>query len=302
MGTKLEFVINPLASSENSNSCSFTVHFVDDYFRTRALKENCQRIGMDRFRSSMDRVLERPNMESIRKTMQMHEDIFKHQVRELHRLYSVQKMLMDELKREIKQNRYWTDPMTSSDINHSQFINQHHLTTQTTCGYNIHVQGDPSSRERSGSCSGDTMKLARGLDLERPAGEDISAEASAVEEDQAGPSSLVHSRINQMSMEGSDEDSEVELTLSIGGGSSSMKMPKKSKPHSQDLVDTKSQSIHKEIKELDSSASFKSEKGEDCSGPNTPMSSSIATFDRERKRPHPHWLFQGLSIKQDLNR
>ncbi|XVF69981.1 hypothetical protein PTKIN_Ptkin11bG0124600 [Pterospermum kingtungense] len=294
MGTKLERAINPLASSQNANSCNFNVHFVDDYFRTRTLKENCQKIiGLDRFCSSldMDRVLERNSMESIRKTMQMHEDIFKHQVRELHRLYSVQKKLTDELRKEIKQNRYWPTPMTSSDIK------QQHLTTQTTCGYNFHVQVDPSSRERSGSCSGDTMKISRGFDLERPAGEDMSAEASAVEEDQAGPSSIMHSRINKMSIGGSDEDGTVELTLSIGGSSSSKKVPKNSIPHSEELGCANShQSIHKEIRELDSSASFKSDKGEDFSGPNTPMSSSSSTFDQERKRPH--WLFQGLSINK----
>ncbi|XP_007014297.2 PREDICTED: uncharacterized protein LOC18589323 isoform X3 [Theobroma cacao] len=268
MGTKLECAVNPLATSQNSNSCSFTVHFVDDYFRTRTLKENCQKIGLERSGSCMDRMLERHNMESIRKTMEMHEDTFKHQVRELHRLYSVQKMLMDEQQ----------------------------LTAQTTCGYNFHVQGDPSSRERSGSCSGDTMKVARGFDLERPAEEDISAEVSAVDhEDQVGRSSLMHSRINQMRIEGSDEDSEVELTLSIGG-SSSKKTPTNSKPHSQELGCNNSQSIHKETRELHSSASFKSERREDCSGPNTPMSSSSATFDQDRKRPH--WLFQGLSINR----
>ncbi|XVE79973.1 hypothetical protein DITRI_Ditri14bG0100600 [Diplodiscus trichospermus] len=290
MGTKLEFAINPLASSQNSNSCSFTVPFVDDYFRTRSLKDNCQKIGMER-------VLERHNMESIRKTMQVHEDTFKHQVRELHRLYSVQKMLMDELKKEIKQSRYWPTPMAGYDISQSQFINQQRLTTQSSYGYNFQAQGETSSRERSGSCSGDTMKIARGFDLERPAGEDISAEASAVEEDQAGPSSLMHSRVNQMSIEGSDEDSEVELTLSIGGSSSSKKTPKNSKLHSQEIACTNSQqSIHKEIRELDSSASFKSERGEDFSGPTTPMSSSSATVEQEKKRPH--WLFQGLSINR----
>ncbi|KAK6235869.1 hypothetical protein QQP08_026469 [Theobroma cacao] len=296
MGTKLECAVNPLATSQNSNSCSFTVHFVDDYFRTRTLKENCQKIGLERSGSCMDRMLERHNMESIRKTMEMHEDTFKHQVRELHRLYSVQKMLMDEVKKEIKQNRFWTTPMTSFDVNQSHFINQQQLTAQTTCGYNFHVQGDPSSRERSGSCSGDTMKVARGFDLERPAEEDISAEVSAVDhEDQVGRSSLMHSRINQMRIEGSDEDSEVELTLSIGG-SSSKKTPTNSKPHSQELGCNNSQSIHKETRELHSSASFKSERREDCSGPNTPMSSSSATFDQDRKRPH--WLFQGLSINR----
>lgn len=199
-------------------------------------------------------------------------------------------MLTDELRKEIKQNRLWPTPMTSSDIN------QQHLTTQTTGGYNFNVQVDPSSRERSGSCSGDTMKIARGFDLERPAGENMSAEASAVEvEQQAGPSSIMNSRINQMNLEGSDEDSAVELTLSIGGSSSSsMKMPKKysKQPHSEEFGCTNSSH-----RELDSSASFKSDnKGEVFSGPNTPISSSSSTFNQEKKRPH--WLFQGLSINR----
>ncbi|MBA0826136.1 hypothetical protein Goarm_011020 [Gossypium armourianum] len=281
MGTKLKCAINPLATSQNSSKLSFTVHFVDDYFRTRVVKENCQ----------MERALEKQHMESIRKTMQMHENIFKHQVRELHRLYSVQKMLMDELKKEIKQNRFWATPMTSSDVN------QQHLRAQTTCVNNSHVQAELSTRERSGS-SGDTMKIVRGFDLERPAGEDISADASAVVEDQAGPSSLMHSRISHMSIQGSD-DSEVELTLSIGGSSSSKKMAGNSKPHTQELGSSNSHSIHMGNKELDSSASFKSEKGEDCSGPNTPMSASSATFDQERKRPH--WLFQAIFLQVDKN-
>lgn len=70
MGTKLKCAINPLATSQNSSKLSFTVHFVDDYFRTRVVNENCQ----------MERALEKQHMESIRKTMQMHENIFKHQV------------------------------------------------------------------------------------------------------------------------------------------------------------------------------------------------------------------------------
>ncbi|KAK8498245.1 hypothetical protein V6N13_095449 [Hibiscus sabdariffa] len=201
------------------------------------------------------------HMESIRNTMLMHEDVFRHQVQELHRLYSVQKILMDELKKEVKKNRFWTS--TSSDMNQSQFSNQHQITTQTTSGLDLHVQGDPR---------------VRGFDLERPAGEEA---ATVVAEDQAGPSS----RTNQMmSTEDSDEDSEVELTLSIGiGGSDSSK--KKLKNSS-----TSSQSVHnKEItREPDSSAS--------CSGPGTPVSSSSATFDQEKKQPH--WLFQGFSINR----
>ncbi|KAK8683141.1 hypothetical protein V6N13_039208 [Hibiscus sabdariffa] len=215
----------------------------------------CMGTGLDNLRH---------NMESIRNTMLMQEDVFKHQVRELHQLYSVQKILMDELKKEIKKNMFWTS--TSSGMNQSQFINQHQITAETTSGLNLHVQCD---------------SRASGFDLERPSGEE-AATVDVVAEDQAGPSSRTD---QMMSIEGSVEDSEVELTLSIGigGSGSSKKKPKNSS--------TSSQSIHnKEItRELDSSAS--------CSGPGTPVSSSSATFDQENKLP-PHLLFQGFSINR----
>ncbi|KAK8487556.1 hypothetical protein V6N11_066542 [Hibiscus sabdariffa] len=186
MGTKLEYrAITGIANSQSNSS--FSLHSMDGVLRIRIT-----------------------NMESIKKTMQMHEEMFKHQVRELHRLYRVQKMLMDELKREISTNRLWA--------------------TSTT-----------SSRERSGSCSGDPMKAAKSFVLERPAGEN------------------------------SDEDSEIELTLSIGGGSSKKKKKKTVKnTQSQAYNQTNSE----EIREADSFGSSKSKKGEDSSGPNTPLLSS----------------------------
>ncbi|KAA3490163.1 Glycine dehydrogenase [Gossypium australe] len=171
MGTKLECAINTLPSSRNANSCcASTLHFVDDYFRTRELKKDFE-------------TPESQNMESIRETMQIHEDTFKHQVRELHRLYSVQKK---------------------------------------------------SSRERIGYCSGDTMKIA--------------SLTSTVDVSQ-----------------GSDDDYEVELTLSIGS-SSRKKMENNSKSNSQ-------------IRELDSPSSFKS--------------------DSDKKRPY--WQFQGFKHRQNLS-
>ncbi|KAI5557007.1 hypothetical protein BDE02_18G072800 [Populus trichocarpa] len=280
MGTKLEYAINLLATSQNSSSIS--VHCMDDleYLQTRGLEKNLQVSGIDKFGSSMDKMPGKHNIDFIKKTMQLHEDIFKQQVRELHRLYSVQKLLMEELKKGIKQNRkYWT-PITSSDINCSQFVNRPNSAAQTTCGYSFHIQSlreDPNSRERSGSCSGETVKMSRGFDLERPAEEDISTGVSAVDENQAGPSAYATQK-RKMSIDGSDEDSEVELTLSIGGSTS-----KKISKNYQTL-------------ELDSSASFKSERREDRSTPTTPLSSSRATFDQDRKRPQ--WLFQSLSINR----
>ncbi|GLT97486.1 hypothetical protein SLE2022_150460 [Rubroshorea leprosula] len=264
MGTKLEFTINPLANSSKSNS--FTLHCVDDWSNFSKtgliLKESCQN-SMDR-----NRMLERHNMEDIRRTIQEQEDVFKHQVRELHRLYSVQRMLMDELKMEIKKNKLW-NPGTSS-------------------GINFHFQGlkdDPSSRERSGSCSGDTMRMVSGIDLERPAvaggpDEDMSGEVSAVD-DQAGPRPTDFHRSTQISLEDSDEENEVELTLSIGN-SSGKKRAKKSEKGI--------------VREVDFPVSLKSDKEGNCSGTTTPISSSSATLDQETKQPH--WLFQGLSINR----
>ncbi|TXG61069.1 hypothetical protein EZV62_012432 [Acer yangbiense] len=257
MGTKIEYAIDPLASAlPNSNSFTTVVHGVDDwqYFQTRELIKNKPYY-------SMDRTLEKHNIESIKKTMQIHEDIFKHQVKELHRLYRVQKTLMSELKKEVKLNQIWS--------NHShKFIKQNHATAQ-------------HSRERSGSCSGgETIRIttpSRGFDLERPA---------TMDEDQAGPSARSPTNIISNTIIGSnvDEDnsSEVELRLSIGVSPSSS-----SKKRSSNYM------------ELDSSSSFKSDRGDhqDFSGPNTPMSSSSATFDQENKKNMPHWLL-GLSINR----
>ncbi|KAG6770062.1 hypothetical protein POTOM_025729 [Populus tomentosa] len=274
MGTKLEYAINLLATSQNSSSVS--VRCVDDleYLQTRGLSKDLQVSGIDKFCSSMDRMPEKHNIDFIKKTMQLHDDIFKQQVRELHRLYSVQKMLMDMNKNEIKQNRKDWTPISSSYINYSQFANRPKPTAQTTYGYSFHVQrprDDPSSGERSGSCSDETMRLTRGFDLGRLA-EHISTGVGAVGENQAGPSTCAPQK-GKMSIDGSNEDSEVELTLSIGGSTKSKKISK-----------------NYQTLELDSPASFISERGEDYSTPTTPMSSSSATCDQDRKRPH--WLFQ----------
>ncbi|XP_059461580.1 uncharacterized protein LOC132190566 [Corylus avellana] len=232
----------------------------------------------------MDKKLGKHNIEYIKRTMQMHEDVFKYQVRELHRLYSLQKMVMDELKKELKQNRCWSS-MTP--------------TTQKCHGFNFNLQSlreDPSTRERSGSCSAGTMRMARGFDLERPAAEeDISTGVSAaIDEDQAvGPSfHNMPPSTRKLTIDGSDhEDSDVELTLSIGG-----RLSNKALQSYQPILGICESSSHKGIiRELHSSASFKSDRGEDFSDPTTPMSSSSATFDQERNRPH--WLFQDLKLE-----
>ncbi|KAK9275347.1 hypothetical protein L1049_022611 [Liquidambar formosana] len=297
MGTKLQSAINPLATSPTSGS--FTLNSVDDwdYFQGKVLKEKyLQRTGLDKLQDSMDRMLEQHNIESIKKTMLMHEDIFKHQVRELHRLYSLQKMLMDELKKETEQTRL-RNPVSDIEINHSNFANRHHQTTQT-CGFNLHVQNlrdDPCSREQSGSCSGDNLRMPRCFDLERPADEDMWTRVSPGGEDQAGPSTRRPPANIRTVNDGSDEETEVELTLSIGGSSSRGRL-KNQQPHRSLELGCSESSTHNEIKQMDSSSSIKSDRGEECSEPTNTLSSSSATFDQDKKRPH--WLFQGLSLNR----
>lgn len=79
MGTKFEYAINPLAASTNSNSFDFDRVDDWDYFQSREVNK-FQRTQQDCFRSSMDRMLDKHNIESIKRTMQIQEDIFKHQV------------------------------------------------------------------------------------------------------------------------------------------------------------------------------------------------------------------------------
>jgi hypothetical protein len=80
MGTKLEYAITLLATSQNSSSIS--VHCMDDleYLQTRGLEKNLQVSGIDKFGSSMDKMPGKHNIDFIKKTMQLHEDIFKQQV------------------------------------------------------------------------------------------------------------------------------------------------------------------------------------------------------------------------------
>ncbi|KAF8086400.1 hypothetical protein N665_0627s0012 [Sinapis alba] len=62
------------------------------------LTENIEEEEGDFVIRSMDRSLENQKAESIRHTMQTQDDVFKQQVRELHRVYNIQKMMMDQLK------------------------------------------------------------------------------------------------------------------------------------------------------------------------------------------------------------
>ncbi|GAB4838258.1 hypothetical protein Ancab_027787 [Ancistrocladus abbreviatus] len=106
MGTELQYAIAiDLLAANNFplNNC------VDDCTCDHIIMQNKEpnEDNSLRFqlRDSMDRVLDQHNAEFIRKTMLMHEAVFRQQVRELHRLHSRQRMLMEELKAESRLGR-----------------------------------------------------------------------------------------------------------------------------------------------------------------------------------------------------
>ena len=176
------------------------------------------------------------------------------QVQELHRLYSVQKMLMNELKGEIKQTRLWSP--RADVIRH------------TGCGDNFWAQEDQSSREMSSSFSGDKQRITRGVDLK--GGDQEDNKISVVEE------------------------SEVELTLSIGTPTSSKRKQDNHLPN-RSLELACSELTSGEVPDLGlrSSASF---RGDECS--DVPAAATETEDYRKQQQQQPHWLFQGLSLNR----
>ncbi|XP_058068006.1 uncharacterized protein LOC131217197 [Magnolia sinica] len=320
MGTELQYALDPLATLPQNDRNAVTVAFKTSnpwaYSRQRFLEEN--RTGSDKIQESMDKSLEQYNRESVRKTMLKQEEIFKDQVRELHRLYSVQKMLMAELQsKETKLpspantspasfhvgrhyldvdpgTGYWTRA-TCSTAHRSPFSNNHCPTTQTNPGHSLDqlykVRANPSSQELS-SCSKDTSRLQWGFDLERPAGEDISTDVSTIE-DQVPVTQRPMK--NKMTVDGpqdpffyTDRESDVELTLSIGYCSNKKKMKHRS---SSNLELGCSELNPDETRQLIPSMSVRSDREEECSN------TAGASLDRGSLQ-RPHWLFQALSLNR----
>lgn len=189
------------------------------------------------------------------------------QVRELHRVYSVQRMLMDEHKKENRQEKFRT-PMNVKDISHPHFIEHQHLTAQ-----------------RSRNCPADSI-MQRGFDLEKPAEEDTFITIARGFGGEAGPSSYTTFQSCKISSGGTNEEMEVDLTLSIGGSK-----VQNSHLHQLACLD----SPNGKTRVLNSSASLKSDREGEYSDPTTPISSSSVTFTQETKGPH--CLSQGLKLK-----
>lgn len=281
MGTKVEYSINLLAAT-SVDSNNLTVKSVDVWENSqnkRLTSNKGDQVGTRNLQFSMEKMVDRNNVEFIRKTMQMHEEIFKQQVEELHRVYRVQKLLMDDVKKEIKQKKLW-NPVKEEDMRQPQLTKNPNVATDLQAQ---NLRDDLCSRDKStGSCSAIVTKSPRGFDLEMPAAEEgtLTGECGLDEGEAAGPS--FYTAIQS----GSDEEIELDLTLSIGGRSKEVKMKNKknAKPHVLELT-----------RKMNLCGSFKSDRVGECSDPTTPMSSSSVTFEQERKVSH--WLLpQGLKL------
>lgn len=84
MGTKVEYSINLLAAATSVDNNNINVKKSMDAwenYQNKGLSNKGDHIGTNNLQfSSMQRMVDSNNLESIRNTMQMHEDIFKHQV------------------------------------------------------------------------------------------------------------------------------------------------------------------------------------------------------------------------------
>ncbi|KAK9099846.1 hypothetical protein Scep_023276 [Stephania cephalantha] len=271
---------------------------------------------------TMDRILEQCNKESVRMTILKHDKVFKEQVKELHRLYKVQKMLMAELKSNesnihslVNQtpivmrvgskfkdmpghSRFWSTG-NSSEANQFLFGNWSHPSGQANSGCNNFLQPfsprtDLSAQEQqSSSCSRETSRTPRkGFDLELPVEENNSTNISAIE-DNGEPASRINTSLNSHFL--SDGDADVELTLSIGLGASKKKPSSICQQNSSRGVAC-SLLNNKETRKTDSSTSIRLDPGEESSSfHNSLGATSAAAFDRESLQ-QPSWLFQTLKL------
>ncbi|XP_019239351.1 PREDICTED: uncharacterized protein LOC109219363 isoform X2 [Nicotiana attenuata] len=225
----------------------------------------------------MERIAELKSIESIKRTMLMHENIFKQQVKELHRLYNLQRKLMLELKNEMSKIE---DPRLLLDKSMINTTSQNLSTWQQQptreIGFNsVHLYGltDDQQGERSGSCSGENSRIlmpVRGFNLELPSDHQEGTSTSTI------CASYDHAKMRNI-----DEEADVELTLSIGPSNNKKRL----KSHT-----------HKE-KKIKFSTSAKLERGEECADGSPARSSSSATFKQE-SASQAYWFFQDLSLNR----
>ncbi|ERN03635.1 hypothetical protein AMTRI_Chr12g235290 [Amborella trichopoda] len=215
----------------------------------------------------MERFLENYNKENLKKAMLKHEEIFKEQVSELHRLYRVQKLLMDDLRSKSFQHQPSTDT--------SAFILSGVSSTKThgQCFWRTKFEND-QNLNTTNHHSNDVHTLQRKFDLESPADEDMGEALLRIE-----------------------SENDIELTLSIGFRKEKKevhnRLPSSAKDRSSNMMDGRQGNNFGE-KLMDHhlwGAGLRHEMGETC------KSERKAFNPEERHRQdvikqHPPWLFQ----------
>ncbi|XP_010929279.1 uncharacterized protein [Elaeis guineensis] len=309
MGTKLHGNHNVFTALLNNNHHVVTIDPNTsgnwDRFKNILLKEgnqtafNCiQELSMDTFQN---------NRESIRNTMLRQEEIFRQQVQDLHRLYSVQKMLMAEIRSKqdklqsptIATSIVFTDTKTrfrgstsTSETSHSSHVRStHHSTAHLNSEYSslhhYHTRAGPSSRELS-IYSEDPLRAQKGFDLGQPSEDRTFTEVGHTQDH---PTNLGKHLKEKMKAEGSDlwpeDESDVDLTLSIGCGTD-----KKRSKHWPSLNEeiSFSNSTPSDIRPLLLSTTSRPGRAEECGDHST-------GFDRESLQTPP-WLFQALDLNK----
>ncbi|KAL5699161.1 hypothetical protein ACHQM5_030101 [Ranunculus cassubicifolius] len=302
MGMMLKHAVDPLAIL-TPNFNIYGVNNSDFSVKNNILKNTLTG-------DSMDRRLEQFNRESVRMTILKHDEIFKEQVKELHRVYRVQKKLMAELRNnasnihapanQIEQrttkfgNRcidredlaeFWNGASTS-ETNQAPFTSWNHSSTnKANMGYNFHplfsTRDVPHLQEQSGSCSRDASKTHKGFDLEQPV-EEISTNIKDYADSSSDPG------INK------DGECEVELTLSIGFGTSKKKSNNRKTFENRELGCSSSNNL--ERRHFVPSLLVRTDRGEECSNLINSTGSDTATCDRDELQRPPPWIFQALSL------
>lgn len=137
--------------------------------------------------------------ESVTKMMLKQEEIFKQQVRELHRLYQAQKQLMAEFR---------SDEGTSSSF----YLDDRHQSISQ-------LSSESSLRNQHETWENYPLGKRNGFDLEQPVVETSREGVANVK----AASLRRHYLTKRTTMEGPEIDSDVELSLSIGCGAGKKK-------------------------------------------------------------------------------
>ncbi|WOL19743.1 hypothetical protein Cni_G28545 [Canna indica] len=185
-----------------------------------SLKATSILADLNQIRGSMERSLECHSRDAVRKAILKHEEIFREQVHELHRLYKDQKTLMAKLGIEENLNsspteaakRIWTGASTSETSLSSSHVN------------NFHTSGAELNMEHSffpQYPSNVHLKKFDYFDLEKPA-EDYTTEVAIYDERFRSGGQLKEKQIPHFPLSWVDDGSEIELTLSTGCSSNNI--------------------------------------------------------------------------------